>query len=128
MPRPNSHKIVEVWDVSLTGTQWRIEDMRDLNRLVQAGYSVEDISKHLRRTISSISGRLSANGYSVTKKGISSKFSANDHVNEVKIVPDQVEIVKDNNQELFVWFMRHAWEEGFTVTIQELGASFQKPK
>jgi len=128
MPRPNPNKIVEIWDVSMTGTQWTVKDMRDLNRFAQEGYKLEDISKYLRRTISSVAGRLSANGYSVRKEGITRKFFLVPQEEEDKRSSAPVEIVVDPNQELFVWFMKHAWEEGFTIIIQELGASFQKPK
>ena len=102
--------------------------MRDLNRMAQSGYNLEDISKHLRRKISSVSGRLSANGYRVTKKGILRKFSPATYGIEEKVASAPVEIVKDPNQELFIWFMKHAWKEGFTIIIQELGASFRKPE
>ena len=128
MPNSNPTKAVETWDVSMTGTQWTVKDMRDLNRFAQDGHSLEDISKYLRRNMSSIIGRLSANGYSITKNGIKRKFLLAPREEEGKSGSPPVEIVVDPNQELFVWFMKHAWEAGFTIIIQELGASFHKPE
>lgn len=122
--------------------RWSVEEEALVRKARQGKLTPEEVASQTRRSLRAVLSRISIQGLMEKEKEVSQPptlVSPFPTIEEPLIdltethwvvtdrdVWEKATAPADPELDTFLWFMRHAWEEGFQVTIPALGATFQK--